>query len=472
MRVAILSDIHGNRLALDAVLADLEHEQIDQMVCLGDAIQGGPQPVEVVDKLRELACPVVMGNADDWLLTGIETDADRITEERRIQLNAVRDWMLTKLSEDDLAYIRSFQPTIRLALSDTLSLLCYHGSPKSYDDIILPQTPEDEVRGYLNPDQQTIYTGGHTHIQFIRHFGKIFHFNPGSIGFAYRHDQPDGEFRADAWAEYAILSLNDGKLSLEFRRVDYDAEQLIEIYRASGRPYADVAIAQYDGTLRDEQLAYYRARAAEYDTSVRGIGGTGILNAQDTDATANDEWRQIVTALNAVPPVESVLELACGTGIWTEELAKISRSITALDGAQEMIEVNRAKLAGENVTYQCVDLFSWQPDQQYDFVFFAFWISHVPPNHLKTFLSKVAQATKIGGSVFIVDEPQGGVQVSGANREGIYQQRSVQDGRTFQIVKVYYDPNELTRELDKLGFQVETSTIGSAFFHLYARRIK
>jgi predicted phosphodiesterase len=244
MKIAIISDIHGNDLAFETVLADLKHDAIDQMVCLGDAIQGGPQPAQVAARLRDLACPVVMGNADDWLLTGEET-GEPIPEPRRSQLDAVRGWQLSQLTLDDTAFIQSFQPIIQLPLEEGRSLLCYHGSPKSYDDIILPLTPDDEVRAFLNPDQQTIYTGGHTHTQFIRHFGRTFHFNPGSVGFAYRHYQPDGQFYADPWAEYAVLTLDNGRLSLEFRRVPFDAQKLIDIYRASGRPYADVAIAQY-----------------------------------------------------------------------------------------------------------------------------------------------------------------------------------------------------------------------------------
>jgi len=245
MRIAILSDIHGNCVALDAVLADLAHEPIDQVVCLGDAIQGGPQPAEVVARLREHTYPVVIGNADAWLLTGVDTGAEAIPEPRRTQMEAVRNWQLSRLSAEDVAFIRAFQPTIRLTLDDQRTLLCYHGSPHSFDHIILPQTPEDEVQQYLEPQQNTIYTGGHTHIQFIRHFGRTFHFNPGSIGFAYRHSQPEGQFHADPWAEYALLTVERGKLSLEFRRVDFDVQRLIDVYGTSGRPHAALAIAQY-----------------------------------------------------------------------------------------------------------------------------------------------------------------------------------------------------------------------------------
>jgi predicted phosphodiesterase len=245
MKTAIFSDSHGNCVALDAVLRDWKEEAIDQIVCLGDAIQGGPQPVQVVARLRDLACLVVMGNADDFLLTGTESGAEPISDERRLQLNVVRRWTLSELTSEDLAFIHTFQPTVSLALDEERSLLCYHGSPQSFDHIILPQTPDVEVRRYLNPQEHTIYTGGHTHVQFVRHFGRTFHFNPGSVGFAYRHDQPEGSFRADPWAEYALLTSTNGRLALEFRRVSFDVEQLIDAYRVSGRPHAETAIAQY-----------------------------------------------------------------------------------------------------------------------------------------------------------------------------------------------------------------------------------
>jgi predicted phosphodiesterase len=246
MRIAIISDMHGNCVALDAVLTDLRRTPVDRIVCLGDAVQGGPQPAEVVQRLREMACPVVMGNADDWLLTGVDSGAEAIPDERRKSMDDVRNWQLSKLSPEDQAFIRAFQPTIELPLEDGRTLLGYHGSPRSFDEVILPQTPDEEVRQYLNPQDSSIYTGGHTHMQFIRHFGRTFHFNPGSVGFAYRHDQPDDNFHADSWAEYAILTSNGDRLSLEFRRVPFDVKTLIDVYQSSGRPHAAAAIAQYE----------------------------------------------------------------------------------------------------------------------------------------------------------------------------------------------------------------------------------
>ena len=245
MRIGIISDIHGNDLAFEAVEADIRNQNIDQIVCLGDAVQGGAQPAGVVQRLRRLNCPVVMGNADAWLLSGEETVDEGIPPERLRKMGEIRTWSLSQLNDDDRAFIASFQPTVTLKLEDGLELLCFHGSPTSFDDIILPAAPEEEFQKFLGPYADRILTGGHTHAQQIRRIGKYFFFNPGSVGFAYSHSQPDDDFHADPWAEYAILTAENGQVSLEFRRVSFDAKELIRIYRESGRPFAEDAIAQY-----------------------------------------------------------------------------------------------------------------------------------------------------------------------------------------------------------------------------------
>src|SRR4026208_75405 len=136
MQIAIISDIHGNNVAFEAALNDIKKQNIDQIVCLGDAIQGGPQPAEVVQNLRALGCPVVMGNADAWLLSGTETGDEGIPPERLKKMGEIRLWSLSQLTEDDRTFISSFQPTVKLNLERDLDLLCFHGSPTSFDDII------------------------------------------------------------------------------------------------------------------------------------------------------------------------------------------------------------------------------------------------------------------------------------------------------------------------------------------------
>ena len=249
MRVAVLSDIHGNCIALDQALKDLVQHPVEKIVCLGDAIQGGPQPAEVVRRLRQIDCPVVMGNADAWLLSGMDTGNEVTSEERQRTLDAVREWSLARLSAEDRAFIQSFQPTVEVALEAGRKLLCFHGSPASFDDIMLPDSPYEQLSKFLGDYEADVLTGGHTHVQYLRRLGADgrFSLNPGSIGLAYSHHQPDDGFRADPWAEYAVLTSEGQRLALEFRRVPYDVAPLLDVYNTSGRPYADKAIAQYRG---------------------------------------------------------------------------------------------------------------------------------------------------------------------------------------------------------------------------------
>lgn len=244
MRTAIISDIHGNALALSKVLEHARAGGTNRFVCLGDAIQGGPQPAQVVQLLRELDCPTVMGNADDWLLSGIDSGAESISDARRVQLEEVRSWTLGQLTQSDREFITSFKPTIGVTLGGHRKLVGYHGSPQSYDHMIFPTTPATELQAMLNPSKDTVYAGGHTHVQFMTHLGSTFHLNPGSVGFAYRHGQQPESFRADPWAEYAVVESSGERLSLEFHRVPFDAEELSAIYRRSGRPHSDAAIRQ------------------------------------------------------------------------------------------------------------------------------------------------------------------------------------------------------------------------------------
>src|SRR5215211_3658342 len=172
MRVAVISDMHGNDLAFDVVEADIQSQEIDQIVCLGDAVQGGPQPAAVVQRLRRLNCPVVMGNADAWLISGEETADEGIPPERLRKMGEIRLWSLSQLSEEDRAFISNFQPTVTIDLENDLSLLCFHGSPISFDDVILPAASEAEFQKFLGMYADQILTGGHTHAQQIRRNGK------------------------------------------------------------------------------------------------------------------------------------------------------------------------------------------------------------------------------------------------------------------------------------------------------------
>ncbi|MGH2559384.1 MAG: metallophosphoesterase family protein [Thermomicrobiales bacterium] len=195
-------------------------------------------------RLRELACPVVMGNADAWLLTGEETGAEGPATER---MRAIRAWQLARLSAEDRAFIEAFVPTVEVELVNGRRLLCFHGSPGSFDDIILPTTPDEGARRLLGESGAAVFTGGHTHMPHVRRFGDALFVNPGSVGFAYDHNQPEKGFQADHWAEFALLSVEDGQFGLEFRRVPFDVAAVVRQAFDGGMPESDEFAARYRG---------------------------------------------------------------------------------------------------------------------------------------------------------------------------------------------------------------------------------
>ncbi len=226
MRIGLFSDVHGNAVAFDAFLADLEANPVDRLVCLGDVIQGGPQPLDCLERLRALECRVVMGNADSYVLSGDpgpepETEAQRQT----------RAWTFEQLSEQDREYIRSFSPTV-----DEPPLLAFHGSPASFDDVILPAMPEDEFRRLLNEPTAAVLAGGHTHQQFARRRGASTFVNPGSVGLSYDHGVVEEVVRFDPWAAWAIVDVDDDLVSVEFRRARCDRERVVAAIEASTMP--------------------------------------------------------------------------------------------------------------------------------------------------------------------------------------------------------------------------------------------
>jgi putative phosphoesterase len=236
MRIAIIADIHANDVALDAVLADIEMVQPEQIVCLGDVAATGPQPRQVLERLRALSCPAVMGNADAWLL---DPQPSGTSDEHIRRFETIDRWCAAQLAPDDLAYLRTFQPTIALSLGEDATLLCFHGSPLSNTDIIRATTPDDELERMLGGQRATVLAGGHTHTQLLRRYRDMILLNPGSVGLPYEQNSATGGSRNPPWAEYAVVGWAAGKLSIELRRVPVDAAAIVRAARANAMPHAE-----------------------------------------------------------------------------------------------------------------------------------------------------------------------------------------------------------------------------------------
>ena len=231
MRLGVIADIHGNAVALEAVLGDLE--PVDELVCLGDVAEGGPQPVECVEELRRVGCPIVLGNTDEWLFdfatNGVEPA--RVAQGR---------WTLERLGDERVAFLRSFAPTVEVG-----DVLCFHGSPRSNEELLQPTTPDPEFEERLGGADARVLAGGHIHLQWTRRFRGSLFFNPGSVGMANDFTRAARDEGFDRYAEYAVLSLDGDRLSLDLRRVPYDVERVASACRTSGMPAGGDAAARW-----------------------------------------------------------------------------------------------------------------------------------------------------------------------------------------------------------------------------------
>jgi demethylmenaquinone methyltransferase/2-methoxy-6-polyprenyl-1,4-benzoquinol methylase len=224
-----------------------------------------------------------------------------------------------------------------------------------------------------------------------------------------------------------------------------------------------------------DQIAYYRARAGEYDEWWFRAG------RYDRGADFNAQWHAETAAveaalaswLDARRPAH-VLELACGTGLFTRLTAPRVARLTAIDASSEVIEINRARVDAGNVDYVQADLFAWRPTQRYDAVFFSFWLSHVPEQRFAEFWQLVAAALAPGGAVYLIDsafDPTSTAKdhVLPGREHGIVT-RKLNDGREFRIVKVFYEPAALAAKLDALGWNARIAQTPHYFIYGEAAR--
>jgi predicted phosphodiesterase len=232
MRLGLISDLHGNLPALEAVLAELERDGVERIVCLGD-VAVGPRPSETLNRVRTLGCPVVMGNWDAAFVGQLPAANDELSQ----LLNEINIWWRDQLSDEDLEFTRTFVPTLELELDGT-GALCFHGSPRSYDDWLFATTPDDEVEAMLDPRRPPLLVGGHTHIQLARRFDRSLIVNPGSVGLPFLDSWPK-RVRIAPWAEYAVVEAGEGRLQVDLRRAPFDVASYLEQSRASGMPHAE-----------------------------------------------------------------------------------------------------------------------------------------------------------------------------------------------------------------------------------------
>ena len=222
--------------------------------------------------------------------------------------------------------------------------------------------------------------------------------------------------------------------------------------------------------ILQDQSRYYEDRAPEYDDIWfrRGVYDLG----PEGNVRWFEETARLEAALDELDASGAVLELACGTGLFTRHLAPRAARLIAVDSAEAVLAINRDRVADPSVEYVHGDLFSWSPPEgeRFDLIVFAFLISHIPPERFEEFWSRLAGWLAPGGRVFFCDDIAGaehrrsnpGEQIDGGPE--FAHRRRLADGREYTIVKIFYRPEELTTSLKAIDWSADISTTGSEFF--------
>ena len=210
-----------------------------------------------------------------------------------------------------------------------------------------------------------------------------------------------------------------------------------------------------DRQILDEQIQYYRARAPEYEQWFYRHEREWFAELAKVESSLQDE------SLDG-----DILELACGTGLWTRHLVPLARHITAVDASPETLELNRRQVKSSIVEYVNADLFTWHPRQQYDCVFFGFWLSHVPATRFQDFWSLVRTAVKPKGRVFFMDSllTHGAIDTQEPTGKSGIVRRKLRDGSKYEVIKIYYEPEDLRSQLEAMGWSGYVRSTGRCFY--------
>lgn len=226
MRLALISDIHGNEQAFRAVLEDISKAAATHSAVLGDLSYRGPKPKECLQLVRDMNTKVIKGNADEWLVRGVRQG--EVPDKALALMQSEQAWSQTQLSQDDLDYLKSLPYTLEIPVSNQSQLYACHATPDSLFDIIPNEAKNEELDIFTKSNQRAdFYVYGHIHLPYLRSFSGKKIINTGSVGLPF-----DGDPRAS----YVIIERSETDFHVQFRRVTYDIEKACYDLDQSGYP--------------------------------------------------------------------------------------------------------------------------------------------------------------------------------------------------------------------------------------------
>lgn len=250
MRLAVLSDIHGNLLALEAVLKDLETQGgADLTWCLGDIAAFGSRPVECIQRIKELAeadegktFKVIGGNTDRYLVNGERPRMPSAKDEEGLRalasvcrnMNEALLWCVDKLSFPEYEFLKKIRDhELSQQVEKYGYVIGYHAVPGNDETVLTLETPDEEAGDLLLDREGSLAIGGHIHRQFDRQVGNWRILNAGSIG------EP---LDVRGQAGWALLTFENGNVNVELRRVPFDIDAVIADYHAAGYPSTEWSV--------------------------------------------------------------------------------------------------------------------------------------------------------------------------------------------------------------------------------------
>lgn len=229
MKIAFISDIHGNAIALDAVLEDIEQQRVDKIYVLGDICYRGPEPKRSLDLVRSLHTEVIKGNADEWVVRGVREG--EVPEKALELMNIERQWIVEQLEPTDIDYLASLPAQINTTIED-IKISAFHATPTSLFDIVLPNADDQQIENRLmNANEAQVYVYAHIHRPYIRFLNGRVIMNIGSVGLPF-----DGLTKSS----YGLVEIEDGHLKTSIRRVSYNLESVMALYHEVKYPNAEM----------------------------------------------------------------------------------------------------------------------------------------------------------------------------------------------------------------------------------------
>lgn len=231
MKIAFLSDIHGNAIALESVLEDIEKKKVDKICVLGDLCYRGPEPKRSLDLIRSLDAQVIKGNADEWVVRGVQKG--EVPDTALEIMNLERDWTASQLDPSAIQYLRDLPVELMLEASGVL-IHAFHATPSSLFDVVKPSDNDEHIRSSLmSSTDAEIYVYAHIHKPYIRYMGGKAVINIGSVGLPF-----DGLPKAS----YAIVEIQDENIQTSIQRVSFDVDNVVKKYKEVNYPNSEMMI--------------------------------------------------------------------------------------------------------------------------------------------------------------------------------------------------------------------------------------